>query len=49
VDQVATLTDVSALIWHEKLKRGQMPVNRSPLGETPADWDLAEPGLLTLI
>jgi len=46
IDQVASLTDVSAMLWHEKLKNGALPATRYT-GE-PADWDLADKGLAAL-
>jgi len=47
IDQVASLTDVSALHWHAKLKAGELPTTRYT--EAPADWDLANSGLASLI
>ena len=47
IDQIASLTDVSALTWHAKLAKGELPTTR--YDRNPADWDLANQGLASLI
>ena len=46
IDQIASLTDVSALQWHAKLQRGELPSTR--YSNEPGDWDLAGRGLASL-
>jgi len=47
IDQVASLTDVSALHWHAKLKAGELPSVR--YSQDPGDWDLGDLGLASLL
>jgi len=45
IDQIASLTDVSALTWHERLANGELP---NKVSKPPPGWDLANAGLASL-